>query len=195
MSVKAVSAQRLPTTRVWTVDPRHSSVGFRVKHHAFATYRAGFADFEGRYDGESRVLSGSATVESIQTFDMLRDRLFEADFFEAERYPTISFVSTSIDSEGDAVTVAGDLTLKGVTRRVNATGTVSETSRVKSPRDGSVKDHFGIDLDATIDRRDFGVDFNNELYDGRLNLGWAVTLELALELAAPVEEGEDGEKS
>jgi len=180
----------LPATRTWTVDARHSRVGFRVKHHAVAIFRSGFGDFEGRYEATTGSLTGSARVDSVQTFDGLRSRMLEPDVFDAERHPTISFVSTSTRANGSGVTVEGDLTMRGVTRPVVATGTVSGTSRVRR-YDGSVNDHFGLDLELTIDRREFGLDWNNELLDGRLNLGWDVTLELSLELSAPAEE-DDG---
>jgi polyisoprenoid-binding protein YceI len=173
----------LPETGIWELDPRHSSVRFKVVHHAVTTFRSGFGEFQGQYDAEARKLTGSAKVESVQTFEMLRNRLFEEDFFDAERYPEISFESTSIDPDGDPLVIQADLTMKGVTKRVRPTGTMLGIAPVFHYSTNTVHEHLGIDLELTIDRRDFGVSFNNELGNGALNLGWEVTLELSLEFA------------
>jgi polyisoprenoid-binding protein YceI len=186
MSVEASETGQLPATGTWTVDPFHSTAGFRIKHHAVGTFRSGFAGVEGSYDASTGTLSGSVRTDSVQVTGPLRDHLLTDAFFDAERNPTISFVSTSVTADGGALSVDGDLTLRGVTRPVHATGTISGPSRVQH-YDGTVHDHIGIDLELTIDRRDFGVSFNNELVDGRLNLGWDVGLEFALELSTPVD--------
>jgi polyisoprenoid-binding protein YceI len=186
MSVEATQTDRLPTTGVWTIDPLHSTAGFRVRHHAVASFRTRFADLEGSYDAATRTLRGTVGVDSVQVIDMLRDHLQGDGFFDAANNPRIEFVSTSIAVDGGELTVDGDLTMRGVTRPVHATGTITGPSRVRR-YDGATHDHIGIDLATTIDRRDFGVNFNNELLDGRLNLGWDVDLELALELTAPAD--------
>jgi polyisoprenoid-binding protein YceI len=188
MSSEAVEAGRLPTTRTWTVDPLHSSVRFSVTHHAVATYRAGFGEFAGTYDAATRTFAGTVQAASVQTFEMLRGDLVGERFFDAAKHPEISFASTSVRDDGGALTVEGDLTLKGVTKSVRAAGRAVGPSTV-AHYDGTVHDHVGIDLELTIDRRDFGVDFNNELLAGGLNLGWDVRIELALELTAPVDNG------
>ena len=178
----ALTASTLPTTGVWELETRHSSVGFSVRSHSIATFRSGFTDVRGEYDADAHKLSGSARVDSVQTFESLRDRLLEEDFFDGANHPEISFESTSIQADGDALVVEGDLTMKGVTNRVRATGTVHGTAPVFHYRTETIHEHVGIDLRLTIDRRDFGVSFNNEIANGALNLGWDVTLELLLEL-------------
>lgn len=181
-------ASRLPSTRVWTIDPRHSSVQFVVTHNAVSTFRASFSDFEGRYDAVAGTLRGSVAADSVQlSFDKLREALVSPQFFDAERYPVISFTSSDVKADGDALTIDGEMTMMDVTKPIRATGTISGMSKVGHP-DGSIHDHFGMDLQAAIDRRDFGVAFNNELFDGQLNLGWTVKLDFALELSAPVED-------
>jgi polyisoprenoid-binding protein YceI len=173
----------LPDTGVWELEARHSSVRFRIVNHAVTTFRSGFGEFEGLYDASASKLTGSATVASLQTFDALRDRLFEEDFFAAEAYPKIGFESTSIEADGSSLVVEGDLTMKGVTKRVRAQGAVGGIVPILHHRTNTVHEHLGIDLELTIDRRDFGVSFNNRLENGALNLGWDVSLELALEFA------------
>jgi polyisoprenoid-binding protein YceI len=153
------------------------------------TFRSGFGEFQGQYDAGARKLTGSGGVASIQTFETLRNRLFEEDFFDAERFPEITFESTSVDTDGNSLVVEGELTMKGVTKAVRAAGSVLGTAPVFHFATKTVHEHLGIDLELTIDRRDFGVSFNNELPNGALNLGWDVTLELSLEFARadPVE--------
>ena len=187
MSVETSETGRLPATGTWTVDPMHSTVGFRVKHHAVGTFKGRFSEIEGSYDASTGTLTGSARADSVQVpIEMLRNHLVSDAFLDAENHPAITFVSTSVTAQDGALSVEGDLTLRGVTRRVRTTGAISGPSRV-AHYDGSVHDHIGIDLELTIDRRDYGVSFNNELVDGRLNLGWDVVLEFALELSTPVE--------
>ncbi len=112
---------------------------------------------------------------------MLRNHLLTPDFFDAEQHPAIAFASTRIDGDDANLAIEGDLTLKGVTRPVTATGSATTPTAVKHP-DGSVGEHFGIELEATIDRREYGVSFNNMLPDGIENLGWDVRIDVALEL-------------
>jgi polyisoprenoid-binding protein YceI len=176
------TVEALPATGTWEIDSRHSSMRFSVIHHAVAYFRAGFHPITGSYDAATRTLTGEVRAADLDVpIDQLRGHLLTADFFDAEQHETISFTSTSITGDGPELTVEGELTLKGVTRPVTATATATAPVAVKHP-DGSVGEHFGIDLQATIDRRDFGVSFNNMLPAGIENLGWDVKLEVALEL-------------
>jgi polyisoprenoid-binding protein YceI len=93
-------------------------------------------------------------------------------------------VSTTIEVDGNRLFVTGDLTMKGTTRSVRAEGSVDGTSLVNH-YNGTAHDHFGMELDMTIDRRDFGVDHNNTLLDGRINLGWDVAVHFSLEFSTP----------
>ncbi len=172
----------LPVTGTWEIDSRHSTMRFSVIHHAVAYFRASFYPITGSYDAATRTLTGEVRTADLQVpIDPLHHHLLTADFFDAEQHGTISFASTRIDSEGPALTVQGDLTLKGVTRPVTATGHAAAPTAVAHP-DGSEAEHFGIELEATIDRRDYGVDFNNVLPSGLENLGWNVRIDVALEL-------------
>ena len=103
-------------------------------------------------------------------------------FFDAQQYPTITFVSTTMETDGNRLCVTGDLTMKGTTRSVRAEGSVDGTSLVNH-YNGTAHDHFGMELEMTIDRRDFGVDHNNTLLDGRINLGWDVAVHFSLEFS------------
>jgi polyisoprenoid-binding protein YceI len=172
----------LPETGTWEIDSRHSTMRFSVTHHAVAYFRAGFHPITGGYDAATRTLTGTVNAADLQVpIDPLRNHLLTADFFDAEQFGTIAFTSTRIDVDGGALTIEGDLTLKGVTRSVTATGSATAPTAVGHP-DGNVVQHFGIDLEATIDRRDYGVSFNNVLPSGLENLGWNVKIDAALEL-------------
>ena len=177
----ATSPQGLPTAGAWEVDGNHSSVTFRIIHHGISTFRCTFKDFDGLFEAEADAISGAVRVESVDAFPMLRDRLFEADFFDLENHPEMRFTSTAILRSANRVAVEGNLTIKGVTRPVRAEGIVLGTTTVFHFPTKTTYEHFGLDAQLTIDRREFDLSFNNELPSGLLNLGSHVTIELALE--------------
>jgi polyisoprenoid-binding protein YceI len=176
----------LPETRTWTLDASHSTVAFRITHNGVSDYRGKFSEFDASYDAEAGRLSGSVEAASIDTFESLDELLRSPDYFDAQAHPQITFESTSIDLDGDVHTVVGDITLKGVTKSVTLTGTLRGTSTHPGWGDGATE-HIGIELQTTIDRRDFNIDKVTELVSDDLNIGWDVTLEFSLELSAPVE--------
>ena len=168
-------------TGVWKSDPVHSSVGFKVKHMVVATFRGAFTDFDialANEDGKPR-LYGAAKVESVDVRDETqRGHLLSPDFFDAERNPEITFTSSSVDVDGDELVVDGELTIKGTTRPVEAHGAI--VGPVSHPAGG---ERIGIDLETTVDRRDFGLNWNAELPKGGVMVENAVTLNVHLELA------------
>jgi len=172
----APSVEAVPTG-TWASDPIHSTVGFAVRHMGLAPFRGGFKDFDATIsDGR---LVGSARVESITTDDeTLTGHLLSPDFFDAERNPEITFTSSSVDVDGDELVVDGELTIKGTTRPVEAHGAI--VGPVSHPAGG---ERIGIDLETTVDRRDFGLNWNAELPKGGVMVENAVTLNVHLELA------------
>jgi polyisoprenoid-binding protein YceI len=182
MSTTTVAANTLPETGVWNIDSIHSSVSFSVRHHAVAHFRSGFTSITGQYNAGEGRLAGEVQVADLDLHvERLKDHLLSAAFFNAEEFPTFSFASTSISPSGDEFTLAGDLTLHGITKPITATGSVRGPQTVRHG-DGHVSERLGIDLSTTIERRDWGLDFNNELAEGIVNLGWNVRIEAALEL-------------
>ena len=172
----------LPETGRWEVDARHSTMRFSVRHHAVASFRASFYPLTGSYDGDTRTLRGEVRLDDLQVpIDPLRTHMLSPAFFDAHSHPTIAFVSEQITTEGGELVVNGSLTMRGLTKPVVARGSVTGPSEVPHQNDPPTE-HLGIDLAATIDRREFGVDFNNEITGGRLNLGWEVAIDVALEL-------------
>jgi polyisoprenoid-binding protein YceI len=163
----------------YTSDPVHSSTGFAVKH-MLATFRGSFAAFDAQLlvgeDGAR--LIGSVPVDSVVVKDEnLAAHLQSPEFFDAEQHPQIRFESTDIAIDGQAVTVTGDLTIKGHTERVSAEGTIV----------GPVEDPFGntkvaLQLETVVDRTKFGLNWNAPLPKGGFMLANDVTLSVDLEL-------------
>jgi len=167
----------------WKIDAIHSHVGFAVKHMVVATFRGRFEDYEGALsvgeDGTPR-LQGSVGVDSIAVKDEnLAGHLKSPDFFDSASYPRISFVSEDVHvGEGGELEVRGTLSIKGNTHEVTARGSIS------GPHvDIAGTDKLGVELEAVIDRRDYGLLWNAPLPKGGFALENDVTLQVALELA------------
>ena len=123
MSTISETRTALPTG-TWQVDPVHSTVGFSVKHMVVANFRGGFDTFSVTLDETG--LRGTVDVASIGVSEPnLNGHLLSPDFFDAERNPQLSFNSTAIRVEGDKLDIDGELTIKGTTKPVKITGTVS----------------------------------------------------------------------
>jgi polyisoprenoid-binding protein YceI len=184
MSLSA-TVDSLPETGVWKIDSLHSTVTFTVRHHAVATFRSSFNNLGGSYDASERILVGQVAVADISLtgLDRLKGHILTPDFFNAEEFPTFSFRSTDIREHGAELVVAAALTLRGVTREITAVGSARGPQTTRHG-DGHVSERLGIDLVTTIDRREWGINFNNEVAEGIANLGWDVTVEAALELFA-----------
>jgi polyisoprenoid-binding protein YceI len=167
--------QALPTG-TWSADTVHSTVGFAVPYLA-GTFHGTFSDFEARLsDG---VLRGTARVGSVQVQDPnLAAHLQAPEFFDAERFPQLSFEAREISRSADEVTIAGELTLKGHTEAVEITGHV--TDPVSDPFGG---ERFGLQLETAVDRTQFGLDWNNPLPSGDPALANEVTITVDLQLA------------
>ncbi len=168
----------------WRIDPVHSHVEFSVRHLMIATVRGRFADVAGTLTGGDDD-PGHAAIDitipaaSIDTREPKRDaHLRSADFFETDAHPDIRFRSTRIAKAGDRVfDVDGELTIRGITRPV--------TLRVESG--GHVRDPWGSERAAysattKINRRDFGLNWNQLLETGGVLVGDEVTISVELEL-------------
>jgi polyisoprenoid-binding protein YceI len=164
-------------TGTWTVDPVHSTVEFSVKHMVVANFRGGFDRFDVTVDESG--IHGTVDVTSISVSEPdLNGHLLSPDFFDAERHPQLTFASTGISVSGEALTIDGELSLKGTTRPVEITGTVS--GPVTHAFDGSSR--LGLELATVIDRTAFGLDWNAPLPTGGFAVGNDVKLRAELEL-------------
>jgi polyisoprenoid-binding protein YceI len=169
-------------TGTWKIDTIHSHVGFAVKHMVVSTFRGRFEDYDGALtadaDGVPR-LEGSVNVDSIAVKDEnLVAHLKAPDFFDSERFPQIRFVSDEVKvSEGGELEVEGELTIKGNSHRVTGRGSVTGPAT-----DPVGNDKLGIELEAVIDRREFGLEWNAPLPKGGFALDNDVKLQVSLEL-------------
>jgi polyisoprenoid-binding protein YceI len=173
MSTLTQTQEALPTG-TWVGDPVHSHVGFELGY-ATGTFRGTFAPFEARLDVDAEgnaVLVGEARADSVHVLDEnLTAHLLSPDFFDAERAPVLRFTSGEIRRGGSELRIAGDLTIKGVTVPVELEGTIGETFPHPS---GS--ERLPLELGTTVDRRDFGIDWNMELPNGQPALANEVKL-------------------
>lgn len=173
-------APALAEVQVWSVDPVHSNVAFSIRHF-FTQVPGQFNDFGGtiHYDPEdveaSRV-SFVVQAESIDTDNDRRDQhLRSADFFHVEKFPTLSFESKKVTEAGDELQVTGDLTIHGVTREV--TIPVEFLGSMVTP----MGTRAGFATEFAIDRKDFGITWNQALDQGGAILGDEVEIEIDVE--------------
>jgi polyisoprenoid-binding protein YceI len=169
------ATQQAIPTGTWSADRIHSTVGFAVPYMA-GTFQGTFSDFEARLsDG---ALRGSAEVASVEVKDPnLATHLQSPDFFDAERFPQLSFEANEISRSGDDLTIAGELTLKGHTEPVEIRGHINDPA--PDPYGG---ERFGLQLEAKVDRTSFGLNWNNPLPSGDPALANEVTIVVDLQL-------------
>lgn len=165
----------------WTIDPSHSEVGFSVRHLMVSKVKGSFERFEGAITIAEDPLASSVTASvdlgSINTRDAQRDaHLRSADFFETETYPTLTFASTSVTPDGDDFAVAGDLTIKGVTRPVVLALEFNGTH--PDPWGGT---RSGFSATTEISRKDFGIDFEIPMDGGGVVVGDKISITLEVE--------------
>lgn len=170
-----------PNPGRYALDKSHTTVSFVARHMMVAKVRGYFPEFEGEIVvGETPATSSvnvTIQVASVDTRDEQRDNhLRTNDFFEAEKYPTMAFKSTSVEPDGEGWKVTGDLTIKDVTRPV-----VLGVEFNGAQRDpwGGVR--AGFSATTEIDRHDFGVDFNAALEGGGFVVGPRVKIEIDAE--------------
>ncbi len=176
--------KRTPTTTLWNIDPVHSTAQFKVKHLMISNVKGEFTSVKGSLQFDAQELANSqleAEIDAttINTREAQRDaHLKSADFFDVEKFPTLSFRSTSVSKKDEhEFAVEGELTIHGVTRPT--------TFLVEGPS-APTKDPWGntrIGLSATtrINRKDFGLTWNAVLETGGFVVGEEVTITLDIE--------------
>ena len=162
----------------WTLDPVHSTVGFEVKY-LVGTFRGQFRDIDGGltiHEDGNGTLEGSARVASVDVKDeMLAGHLQTPDFFDSERFPEITFRAEGIEVNKGEVRGSGEITIKGTTKPVEFTGSITAPAP-----DAYGKDRIGAVLSATVNRHDFGVSWNAPLPGGGDALADEVTINAEL---------------
>ena len=176
-----MTTQTVPATLTgtYTIDPTHSRIGFVARHAMVTKVRGSFNDFEGSgyFDAEqpsNSRLELTIQAASIDTRNADRDgHLRSNDFFDMETYPTIAFRSTAVEVvDADSYRVTGDLTIKGVTKPVTIDFELAGTAV-----DPYGNTRIGLEGTTTINRKDWGVNWNAALETGGVLVGEKVTLE------------------
>lgn len=168
------------TAGTWAIDPVHSSINFSVRHLMVSKVRGSFGTFSGAITvAEDGTPSVNATIDvnSINTRNEQRDaHVRSADFFDAEKYPVASFVSTGVRPDGDDYIVDGDFTLKGVTKPVSLKLEYNGVN--PGMGQGAVA---GFEASVVLNRKDFGIDIDMPLETGGTVVGDKVTITLEIE--------------
>ncbi len=169
----------------WSLDPAHSSAGFKVRHMMVSNVSGQFGGVTGtaEYDGKDiKSLKVNAEIDAttVNTGDKARDEhLRKADFFDVEKYPKMSFKSTKVVPQGkDKFQLVGDFTLHGVTKPV--TLEVEGPSAVITDKKGGTR--TGASATATLKRKDFGISYGGVLDNGGAAIGDDVKIELEIEM-------------
>jgi polyisoprenoid-binding protein YceI len=177
MATTTALATTLPTD-TWVVDPDHTTIEFRVKHVGLARVRGVFHRFDGALavgeDGAAS-LSGTVDAASLDTGVAARDEhLRSADFFDVDNHAHIAFSARSIETLGEeGLRIVGDLTIRGVTRSIELTGEILGTGL-----DDAGAERLGLELATVLDRRDFGLTWNQAIDGGGLLVGNRVDVRL-----------------
>ena len=168
----------------WVIDENHSSVNFKVRHF-FTKVPGGFLKFAGTVEYDpAKPEAGSVTVSidaaSVNTRQERRDKhLRSADFFDVENHPMLTFKSTKVvKGEGNAFTVEGNLTIRGVAKPVTLAAVYL----------GSNERTAGFEATTTVNRKDFDITWNRTLDNGGVMLGDDVEITITIEANVPEEE-------
>ncbi|HEY8782318.1 MAG TPA: YceI family protein [Mucilaginibacter sp.] len=174
------------TATKWVVDPMHSEVQFKVKHLVISTVTGFFKSFEGTLetennDFEDANISFSLNIDSVDTNQSQRDaHLKSADFFDAEKYPQITFKSTSFKKTGDddEYELFGGLTIKDITKPV----------KLQAEYGGSANDFYGntkagFEVNGKVNRKDFGLTYDAVTEAGSIVVGEDIKLIINIQFA------------
>ena|ERR1700722_6816426 len=179
-------ATQAETITKWVIDPMHSEVQFKVKHLVISTVTGFFRSFEGSMetegdDFENAKIDFALNIDSIDTNQSQRDgHLKSADFFDAEKYPQITFSSTSFKATGeeDVYKLTGDLTIKDVTKSVT----------LDAEFGGSADDFYGntkagFEVTGKISRKEFGLTWDGVTEAGSVVVGEDIKLMINIQFA------------
>jgi len=170
------------TSTTWKIDPVHSNVEFAVKHLMISTVKGRFTDVEGEIviaanDPSKSSVTATLKSASIDTRTGQRDdHLRSPDFLDALNFPEINFRSTRISGDASEFKVTGDLTIRGVTRQITLDATNEGAG--KDPWGG---ERIGFSASTKLDRRDFGLTWNQAIETGGVVVGNEVKVSIDVE--------------
>jgi len=176
-------------TTKWSLDPTHSELGFKIKHLMISNVSGVFTKFDVQAqtsgdDFTDATVVVNIDVASINTNNEQRDEhLRNADFFEVENHPQITFKSTKVEkADDDTFNLFGDLTVKNITKPVKLS---VEYSGIAKDGWGNIK--AGFSVTGKINRKDWGINYNAALETGGLVLGEELKLNAEIQLVKQVE--------
>lgn len=178
----------MATQTKWVIDPTHSEVAFKIKHLMISNVKGNFSQFEATAltngdDFSSAEIDVNINAASINTGVADRDgHLKSPDFFDAEKYPVMTFKSKSFSGSGDEYVLEGDFTIKDVTKPVTLN---VEFGGLMTDPWGNVK--AGFTIEGKINRKDFGLNWNAALEAGGVLVGEEVKLSAEIEMLKVVE--------
>jgi polyisoprenoid-binding protein YceI len=185
LTFAAVTISAAADAGVWQIDPAHSAAQFTVRHMMISNVKGEFGKMTGsvRYDPADlsrTAVEATIDVNSINTRQENRDKhLKSADFFDVEKYPTLTFKSKRvIAATGGKLQVIGDLTMHGVTREV----TLDVDGPTQPVRDQNGNLHMGASAATKVNRRDFGLTWSRAMDGGGVVVGEQVTIAIDIEL-------------
>ena len=169
------------TPGIWTIDPSHSAITFVARHLVITKVRGTFGEVSGTLtiteDKLASAVEATIGMASITTGDDSRDgHLKSAEFFDVENHPTMTFVSTGLRGDGAEYVLTGDLTIKGITKTLELDLEFEGVS--PDPWGGT---RVGFSAVGTINRRDFGLDFDVKLDTGGALVSEKIKIELEVQ--------------
>lgn len=164
----------------FTIDPAHTRVGFAARHFGINTVKGKFNEFTGKLvlDGEAlKEANATIQVQSIDTGVAQRDtHLRTPDFFDAKGHPTITFKSKGVEGSVNQLTLIGDFTMRGVTKELRLPLTLSKP--IKDPWGNT---RVGLETKAKLNRKDYGIKYNDVLETGIAAVGDEIEIEINAE--------------
>lgn len=169
---------------IWKIDQAHSEIKFKVKHLVISTVTGQFNDFNATIESEKPDFSDArisfeAAIDSIDTKNEQRDgHLKSADFFDAESFPNLTFVSKSLKKKSDSIfEITGDMTIRGIEKEI----------KIDAVYNGTVKGFGGVEvagfeITGKLNRFDFGLKWNTLTEAGGIVVGEEIKIEIAVEL-------------
>lgn len=176
----ALSGSVIRAADTYTIDPAHSTVGFAITHMVINTVHGKFNEFSGTLTLDNikvQEATGTIQAKSIDTGVERRDNdLRSPNFFDVAKFPTITFQSKRVETQGDQTVLVGDFTMHGVTKEVSLPVTVK--GPIKDPWGNT---RIGFQARAKLNRKDYGLKYSQALETGGLVVGDEVDLEINAE--------------
>ena len=179
-----VAVPALAQTATWNIDPNHSTAQFTVRHMAISNVTGSFTKVSGTVELNEKDItqsqvSASIDVNSVDTRVAMRDADLRSDhFFDVQKYPTIEFKSKKIVNSGGKVQMIGDLTMHGTTREI----TLDVDGPTPQIIDTWGNPRRGFSAAASLNRKDYGLIWNNLLQTGEAVVGDIVKLQIDVEM-------------